>query len=74
MELTGQLHAPVPIEQKALWPQSRSGRFGEEKLSRLSEIEPMITQPVAQSLYQLSYNILNIFEKICGYPLTRPYV
>jgi hypothetical protein len=57
MEVSGQLHVPaalppgkeppVPIGYEGGWPQSRSGRGGEEKNSKPSPgIEPPIIQPV----------------------------
>jgi len=58
MEVSGQLHALatllpgkenlVPIGWEAGWPQSMSGRCGEEKNSQLvPKLEPPIMQPVA---------------------------
>jgi hypothetical protein len=57
MEVSGQLHAPValpprkstlyPLNRRLGWPQSRSGRRGEEKSSQpLPGLEPLINQQV----------------------------
>jgi hypothetical protein len=56
MEVSGQLHTLVPVEQRLGGPQSQYGCFGEEKnLLPLPGFEPWIFQPVAWSLYGLRY-------------------
>jgi hypothetical protein len=60
MEVRGQLHVSAalpkrkspryPLYRRLGGPQSRSGRYGEEKNSQpLPELEPLINQPVVQN-------------------------
>jgi hypothetical protein len=60
MEVSGQLHAPAAshqvkspwytLDMRLGWPQSQSGRSGEEKNSQPPPgLEPQIIQPVDQS-------------------------
>jgi hypothetical protein len=73
MEVSSQLHAPaalppgkeplVPFGQRLGGPQSRFGCGGEEKNCQpLPGLESPIVQPVAQSLYRLSYPGRATFE------------
>jgi hypothetical protein len=56
-EVIGQHHAPAALPaERTIVPQSVSVLFGRQKnLLRLPGIEPRIIQPVASSLYRLSY-------------------
>jgi hypothetical protein len=79
LEMSGQLHAPaalplgkeslVPLDRRLGWPQSRSGRHGEEKILTLTGTRTPTPRSSSrrQSQYRLPYPgsqeylILNIF-------------
>jgi hypothetical protein len=61
MVVSGQLHATTALPRYSLeWsfgrPQSRSGRYGEEKNIALAGNRTPAVHPVAQSLYRLQSN------------------
>jgi hypothetical protein len=79
MEVSGQLHVRprypqgnspwYPLDRRLGGPQSRSGRGGEEKNSKLlPELEPPIIQPVAQryttELSWLPYKIYTLISPV----------
>jgi hypothetical protein len=58
-----------PLDRRLCWPRNRSGRHGEEKNLAPSGTRtpiPSVIQPVAQSLYRLSYSCSLKSELIVG--------